>query len=124
MKKKILVLPLAAALIIALVVSKSTGKNEKYVSETGENTPVGSVEAAFDEVAESGETETESVSKEEYTVKEYKDKIGIFKSTEDEPFIVLETYTFILPDRDRALLREGFVVDCDKLYSVIEDYTG
>lgn len=59
-----------------------------------------------------------------YTVKKYREKIGIFKNGETAPETVLDVYVFSLPERDRILLNVGFDVTDDKLFSVIEDYTG
>ncbi|MBR3639757.1 MAG: hypothetical protein IKN50_04040 [Clostridia bacterium] len=59
-----------------------------------------------------------------YTVKEYLERIGIFKEGKDKPDIVLDVYVFTLPDADRTMLKEGFIISKDVLMSTIEDYTG
>lgn len=120
MKKKIIILSLAIVLITSCVISKSVGKR-------GESTDVQIPDVSGESVTPAfGEThENETVTtKDCYTVREYNEKIGIFKNEETEPFATLDIYTFMLPEKDRELLKAGFVIDGDKLYGIIEDYTG
>ncbi len=59
-----------------------------------------------------------------YTVKEYNDKIAIFKENCDDPVKSLDVYVFTLPESDRKMLKNGFEIIEDEIESVIEDYTG
>ena len=59
-----------------------------------------------------------------YTVKEYGGKIGIFPEGSNAPETVLDVFVFILPETDRSMLKEGFIVDENSICGVIEDYTG
>lgn len=119
MKRKIIILSLAIVLIITCVISKTVGKKENN-TEVQKPDVSESVTPAFGKTPNDGNI----TAKDYFTVKEYNEKIGIFKNEETEPFAVLDIYTFILPEKDRALLKTGFVIDGDKLYSIIEDYTG
>ena len=58
------------------------------------------------------------------TVMEYNGKIGLFKDDEKSPFSVINVYTFILPEYDKAILKTGFKVERTGIESVIQDYTG
>lgn len=120
MKRKIIILSIAAVLIISCVISNYAGKKEKSIQTSNPSPTIGSVTPAFGEAHEN-----ESLAaKDYYKIKEYNEKIGIFKNEESEPFAILDIYTFMLPEKDRELLKLGFVIDSDKLYSIIEDYTG
>lgn len=67
----------------------------------------------------------DEVQQEKFLVKEYYDKIGVFSLSDGKVRYVIERYTKTLPERDRALLKEGFVVNgINGIYSIIEDYTG
>lgn len=61
---------------------------------------------------------------EEITVKEYKEKIGIFKSGSSSPYKTIDIYTFTLPCSDQLILKQGFLISENEIESVIEDYTG
>ena len=50
--------------------------------------------------------------------------IAIFPEGSDAPETVLDVFVFILPETDRSMLKEGFIVDERSIGSVIEDYTG
>ena len=60
----------------------------------------------------------------EITVKEYDNKIALFREGEDEPFRIIDIPVFTLPRIDRDALSNGFVVASDKIAEVIEDFTG
>ena len=65
------------------------------------------------------------IEEENFLVKEYLGVIGIFSLENGEIRYVIERYTKTLPEADKRLLREGFVViGMNGIYSVIEDYTG
>lgn len=58
-----------------------------------------------------------------YYLKEYNSQIGVYRASEDEPFKVIEVYTFNLPSVDQHELRQGiYVEDEEKLNMIIEDY--
>lgn len=118
MKKRTVFLTLAAAAVLSLAAAGSDltlGKTSRYKTE------LESANDAYDSSIPAFDTEKiQNV----YTVREYREKIGIFKNGESEPYAVLDIYTFILPEKDRELLKNGFLVDEDMLYRVIEDYTG
>ena len=60
-----------------------------------------------------------------YLIKEYCGQIGVFSLPDGELKYVIERYTKTLPEADKRLLGEGFVVvGRPGIYSVIEDYTG
>lgn len=57
-----------------------------------------------------------------YTVKEYNNKIGIFKN--DSLVYTMDTYIFTLPESDKRLLAEGIRVDTiEELEILIEEYS-
>ena len=67
----------------------------------------------------------DNVDEESFVVKEYLGQIGIFSLEDGEVKYVIERYIKTLPEADRRLLQEGFVVTGTLgIYSVIEDYTG
>lgn len=51
-----------------------------------------------------------NVSREEYILKEYEGRIGVFHNGETQPIKVEQTYTAYLPEADRAALRYGITV--------------
>lgn len=104
---------LAAAIILTFTLSRLPGAAD-IIPDKQENTPA-SADAV--QVLSTG-------SKDAYTIKEYNEKIGIFKHGESVPEKVLNVYVFSLPERDRTLLGLGFDIDGSALDSVIEDYTG
>ena len=70
-------------------------------------------------------TNKDNVDEESFLVKEYLGQIGIFSLEDGEVKYVIERYTKTLPEADKLLLREGFIVSgTSGIYSVIEDYTG
>ena len=109
--KKYLLLFIAASLAASVSVICIIGKSIKsgYTGETTE---------------QAAEAVSVFCDRQIYTVKEYNGKIGIFEEGEKNPFTVLDTFTFILPDYDRDMLKDGFTVDGKYLYGIIEDYTG
>lgn len=86
----------------------------KYVYIKEDETNDGSISAGKDDIDE-----------ENFLVKEYLGQIGIFSLDDGEVKYVIERYTKTLPEADKLLLREGFIVSgTSGIYSVIEDYTG
>ena len=70
-------------------------------------------------------TGNDNIDKESFLIKEHSGQIGIFSLKTGEILYVIERYTKTLPETDRRLLQEGFVViGISGIYSVIEDYTG
>ena len=62
-------------------------------------------------------------SQEEYTVKSYEGKIGIFYK-EDTLIRIIDVYVKTLPKADQTLLEKGLLVTNEaELRSIIEDYT-
>ncbi len=58
-----------------------------------------------------------------YYLKEYNGQIGIFKSSEKEPYQIIDVYIYNLPSLDQQELKSGIMVqDDDKLRMIIEDY--
>lgn len=86
----------------------------KYIYIKDSDTNDGSISTGKDDVNE-----------ESFLVKEYLGQIGIFSLADGEVKYVIERYTKTLPEADKLLLREGFIVTgTSGIYSVIEDYTG
>ncbi len=79
---------------------------------------------------EDGEDDSVSTGKDDtaeksYLIKEYSGQIGVFSLPDGELEYVIERYIKTLPEADKKLLEEGFVViGMSGIYSVIEDYTG
>ena len=74
---------------------------------------------------ESVSTGKDDINEESFLVKEYEGQIGIFSLEGGEIRYVIDRYIKTLPEADKRLLREGFVViGIHGIYSVIEDYTG
>lgn len=70
-------------------------------------------------------TGKDDINEESFLVKEYEGQIGIFSLEGGEIRYVIDRYIKTLPEADKRLLREGFVViGIHGIYSVIEDYTG
>ena len=70
-------------------------------------------------------TGKDDINEESFLVKEYEGQIGIFSLEGGEIRYVIDRYIKTLPEADKRLLREGFVViGIQGIYSVIEDYTG
>lgn len=58
-----------------------------------------------------------------YILKEYENKIGVYKANETEPFKVIDVYVNNLPSVDQYELKSGISVqNDDKLRMIIEDY--
>ena len=58
-----------------------------------------------------------------YYLKETEEKIGIYKYNENDPFRILDVYTYTLPYADQYELESGILVkDDEKLNMIIEDY--
>ena len=75
--------------------------------------------------AASVSTGKDDINEESFRVKEYEGQIGIFSLEGGEIRYVIDRYIKTLPEADKRLLREGFVViGIQGIYSVIEDYTG
>lgn len=62
----------------------------------------------------------------QYTIKEYKDKIAVFKFGSDTPDRIIEDiYVRDLPTYDRDLLKNGInAADDAELNQILEDYDG
>ena len=60
-----------------------------------------------------------------YTIKEYNNRIGIFKNNSTEPFQIIDVPISNLPLADIELLNKGITVKNNiDLQKIIEDYTG
>lgn len=58
-----------------------------------------------------------------YYLKEHEQKIGVYKTNEDSPFMTIDVYVSTLPYVDRVELTEGVkVLDDNNLRQIIEDY--
>ena len=61
----------------------------------------------------------------EYTVKDYKGRIAIFKYGKELPLEIFDIYTESLPKIDSARIKEGInIADENELQKIIEEYTG
>ena len=59
-----------------------------------------------------------------YIIKEYKGRIAVFISNQQEPMREYDTYVSTLPDEDKELLKNGIVaMNDEELRERIEDYT-
>ena len=57
-----------------------------------------------------------------YIVADYKGKVAVFESIDDNPLIVYDIYTHLLPENDIELLRKGITISSDaQLQSCLED---
>ncbi len=73
---------------------------------------------------EKQQTRQQIINDEYYTVKDYNGKIAVFKNSENIPITVYDSYTSLLPEYDKKLLKEGIrVKDTNELQKIIEDYT-
>ncbi len=75
------------------------------------------------DVPDEAECIAEVPDSEEYTVREYGGKVGIFKPGSSLPEYVINVFTFTLPETDRAMIASGFTVGKDMIAGVIEDYS-
>jgi hypothetical protein len=112
--------------ILIIVISISRKDNKVVLSQTETEDSVVSTEYIYvknDLTTNSTSAAIESAD-EEYTVRAYMQKIGIF-SKDGTLLRVLEVYIKTLPEADRRLLEEGIaVIGKKQLNSIIEDYTG
>ncbi len=61
----------------------------------------------------------------QYTVKDYKGRIAIFKYGKELPLEIFEIYTDSLPKTDSNKIYQGInITDEKELQKIIEDYTG
>lgn len=59
----------------------------------------------------------------QFLIKEYDEKIGIFRTGEEKPFSVIGVYVSTLPQVDRMELQAGITVQSEvQLRQLIEDY--
>ena len=59
-----------------------------------------------------------------YTLKEYRGKLAVFSSNEDQPLEIFDTPVSTLPLDDRRQIEEGITaVSESQLQKLIEDYT-
>lgn len=60
----------------------------------------------------------------EYLLKEYQERIGVFRKGADTPEMMLNVYVYHLPKYDQQMLKEGIPAkDYQQLVSLMEDYT-
>ena len=65
---------------------------------------------------------TQELQQTEYIIKDYGGKVAVFESNSNEPMVVYEIYTHLLPENDIELLRRGIkVADRQQLQSCLED---
>ncbi|MEG1781715.1 MAG: hypothetical protein RR253_00535 [Oscillospiraceae bacterium] len=58
-----------------------------------------------------------------YIVKDYGGKIAVFAPEEEEPMVVYDVYTHLLPENDIELLRKGITATDDfELLKTLEDF--
>ena len=61
----------------------------------------------------------------EYTIKDYKGRIAIFKYGKELPLEIFDIYTDSLPKTDSMRIEEGIdITDEKELQKIIEDYIG
>lgn len=72
----------------------------------------------------SGEAGGETPVQSAYYLREYEDKIGVFRPEETEPFMMIDVFVSTLPSADQLELRTGGirVADDRKLQSMLEDF--
>lgn len=59
----------------------------------------------------------------QYCLREYEEKIGVFRVNDDKPFMTIDVYISTLPSVDQMDLKEGiYVEDDEKLRMIVEDY--
>lgn len=69
--------------------------------------------------------EITEATKYQYTIKDYKGRIAVFKYGKEIPLEIYEIYTDTLPLTDSTKIREGINIrDETELQKAIEDYTG
>lgn len=112
----------AAALLVSLL--SFTLRGGTAVPVQGEPTANGTVYYTPKPSA-SQETGNSPAPQEEgpYRVTIYQGKIGVFRQGETEPCLVSDVDVYLLPQKDIALLREGFTADTLKeVRAILEDY--
>lgn len=58
-----------------------------------------------------------------YVLKEYEEKIGVYRQGEETPFRTIDVYVSTLPSVDQTELQNGIYIQSEeKLRSLIEDY--
>ena len=58
-------------------------------------------------------------------MKEYNGKIALFRENSEKPYQIFEIETYLLPDADRQMLKEGiFAEDEETLRKILEDWDG
>ncbi len=67
---------------------------------------------------------SETQGTEAYIIREYNERIGIFRIGAGIPFRIIDTFVFTLPHQDAVLLSHGFTVYENELAGIVEDYTG
>ena len=119
----ILSLSFLGIMICACFLFKSKLKSASdYKSEVITVTEYIYINSENDNSVSTGNTD---IKDESFIVKEHLGQIGIFSLESGEIRYVIERYTKTLPEADKRLLGEGFVViGMSGIYSVIEDYTG
>lgn len=66
-------------------------------------------------------TDETIIEKDIYCIKEYNEKIGIYKN--DALVYTIDKYLFTLPENDKKLLRDGiYTTDSEEFYKIIEQY--
>ena len=80
--------------------------------------------AASDEASAAFSLKSVNEARSLFTVKANGEKIGVYASANDKLFLSLDTYLFTLPEKDRVLIENGFSVDKNEVFHVVEDYTG
>ena len=66
----------------------------------------------------------DTVQNDYYTVTEYEGKIAVFKNEDNIPFEIYDSFTAVLPETDRELLKKGIIANStEELQRIIEDYT-
>ena len=98
MKKTIIALSTIFCTILIMVSIYS------FIPRQGENTP-----------------SDEAVQK--YVITDYSGKVAVFIKDENEPMVVYEVYTHLLPENDIEILRKGIEVDgLSELQVRLEDF--
>jgi len=75
-------------------------------------------------------TETEEYTQtrpvgEEYILREYDGRIGVFRPENNEPIQVIQVYVMYLPEFDKQALQAGIrVIGEDELFGMIADFDG
>lgn len=116
--KKFIIIMTVICVASASIVGTAMLKNDELPKIENTNSTI------EDKLSEAFERLPESVAKKQYVIKEYNEKIGIFRKGAGKPVRVLETFVFTLPCADRIMLSAGFTVSEENLYKIVEDYTG